>query len=92
MREDPTNLEKVKPGDIVQIMQNDDRGFRGVLLIVSQVHSWGVQGYAIIPGSGSKPAPFSPPWSLIEPTGGRALLDHEGNAIRAPESKPRHHA
>lgn len=39
-------------GDVVQIDPEHDDKFGGNLLVVTEVKSWGVQGYVAIPGSG----------------------------------------
>jgi len=43
-------MEPVQVGDIIQITNEDDPWFPS-LLIVSEVKSWGVQAYTIIPAS-----------------------------------------
>jgi hypothetical protein len=43
-------MEEVKSGDIVQIT-NDKHSWYPCLIIVSEVKSWGIQGYITIPAN-----------------------------------------
>ena len=38
--------------DIIQVSPSHDEGFGAALLVVSEVKSWGVQGYVQVPGRG----------------------------------------
>lgn len=42
----------IQPGDIVQIDPESDSCFGGCLVIVTEVKSWGIQGFARVPGEG----------------------------------------
>lgn len=45
-----TKTIDLKPGDIVQIKPGSDKTFGACLMIVTEVRSWGAQGYFHIPG------------------------------------------
>ena len=57
--------------DIVQIDPTYDPVFGGVLLIVTQVHPWGVQGFTTVPNKGD--AYFRVPHGSFAHTGGGAV-------------------
>lgn len=46
--------EKVQKGDVVQIT-NDDHHWFACLIVVTEVRSWGVIGYAMLPTNDDKP-------------------------------------
>ena len=59
-------------GDVVQIdPEHDPECFGGSLLIVTEVKSWGVQGYVDIPGEGQ--AYYRVAFDKIANTGGKAV-------------------
>jgi len=43
--------QSFKRGDVIQITDSNDKWY-GVILIVSEVKSWGVQGYVTMPLQG----------------------------------------
>ncbi len=43
---------EIEPGDIVQIAPEHVSIFAGCLVIVTEVKSWGVQGYVTVPARG----------------------------------------
>jgi hypothetical protein len=42
----------IKVGDVVQINPEHDERFGACFLVVTELKSWGVQGYARVPGGG----------------------------------------
>lgn len=42
----------LEPGDVVQIDPGHDERFGACLLVVTEVKSWGVQGYVKVPAGG----------------------------------------
>ena len=48
-REGPWDVD-----DIIQVSPGHDKRFGSCLLVVSEVKSWGVQGYVTIPGDGEQ--------------------------------------
>ena len=42
----------MKPGDVVQIDPSHDTTFGGCFMVVTEVKSWGCQGYVEVPGKG----------------------------------------
>lgn len=42
----------VEVGDLVQVEPESDKVFGGAILTVTEVKSWGVQGYVFAPGHG----------------------------------------
>lgn len=91
MRNTAANRAKVEEHVIVQLTMDDDRGFRGCLLIVSHVETWGVKGWVVVPGSGSKPAFYGAAWDKFELTGGRAAFGPDGQRLIPPEPEGAHH-
>lgn len=68
---------KMAAGSIVQIDPENSTNtmFGGCLLVVTEVKSWGVQGYVQCFGEDGvigRQAYFRPRWEDIEPTGGKA--------------------
>lgn len=61
---------QLTPGDIVQINPNVER-FGGSLMVVTELKSWGVQGYVQVPGSGQ--AYYRCKFEDMERTWGRAV-------------------
>lgn len=92
MKNDPELIAKIEPHDIVQIVPSDDnRGFDGLLAEVVRKETWGIMGAIRTMGVGSKVGLYRFPWSMIEPTGGRAVFDPEGKRVGAPEPATKHH-
>lgn len=74
----------VEVGDVVQLSPEatGNRAFAGCFLVVTDVYSWGVQGY--VPNLGeSRDTPgglayYRAEWATVEPTGGKAVWLAEG--------------
>ena len=62
--------DKLEVGDIVQVdPKSDNESFRGCLVVVDEVRTWGIQGY--VQNAGSKgQAYIRLSWNDIENTGG----------------------
>lgn len=84
MRNDPAILKDIKPGDIFQIVPEEDHGYRLRLMVVTEVKSWGVAGNV----GGEM---ISRTWNLIEPTGGRMVFDASGKRIGEQAPVGKHH-
>lgn len=91
MRNTAENRAKIKVGSIVQISHSDDQGFRGCLMVVAKIETWGCSGWVAVPGAGSNPAFFGKPWDQIEPTGGTAPFNEKGERILPAADAPKHH-
>ena len=70
-------MENVKVNSVVQINENGGEGWIGCLVQVSEVKSWGVQGWVQIPKGGS--AYIRLKWEQIEYIG-QAVLVHSENS------------
>lgn len=79
----------IKRGSIVQITQDDNRDSRGMLGIVQTVATWGVVVQLKTPNFPLSNVSLT--WSMIDDTGGVALIDASGATIRQPETKMAHH-
>ncbi len=44
-------MSEIAVGDVVQITPEEDENFGGCFMVVSEVKSWGLQGYCKVPGS-----------------------------------------
>lgn len=49
----PTTFESLEFGDVVQINPEVDSKFPACFMVVTEVKSWGAQGYVTIPGRGN---------------------------------------
>lgn len=78
-----------KRGRIVQIIHEDDRDSKGMLAIVEEVKSWGV--ICMVKAPNYPASQLSLTWSMIEDTGGAAMLTAGGAVLREPEKKLMHH-
>lgn len=69
--------KSVRTGDVVQAEPGGN--WNACLVIVTEVRSWGVQGFTPIPPDGGQ-AYIRLTWDQIEATGGRAVFmpAHEG--------------
>lgn len=67
-------MENIKVNSVVQINENGGDGWIGCLVQVSEVKSWGVQGYVQIPKGGSAYIRLN--WNQIEYIG-QAILVHQ---------------
>lgn len=66
--------DALKVGDIVQA--NPETSEWGpALVVISEIKSFGIQGYTHIPRGGDAFIRLS--WADIEPTGGRVVWDHD---------------
>ena len=68
----------IQPGDLVQLDPEKTKNpmFGACILTVSEVRSWGVQGYVQGLGENGKPggqAYYRATWGTFEPTGGRSV-------------------
>lgn len=60
----------MRPGDVVQINPEHDTRFGGCFLLITEVKSWGVQGFVQIPTSdGFNRAYYRVPFDQIEHIG-----------------------
>lgn len=74
----------VVAGDVVQLSpeHTGNRAFAGCFMVVTDVYSWGVQGY--VPDLGKSQneegglAYYRAEWATVEPTGGKAVWLAEG--------------
>lgn len=55
---------EIAVGDVVQIHPSHDEAFGGCFMVVSEVKTWGVQGYVTVPGSGGQ-AYYRCPWKAF---------------------------
>lgn len=93
MKNDPDSIKSIEPHSIVQIVpSNDNRGFDGLFAEVISKKTWGVIGMIRAMGVGSSSAVHRFPWSMIEPTGGRAVFDKNMARIAPPAPSVKHHA
>lgn len=47
-----SSIEKVVPGDVVQINEHHGRiGWIGCFVLVTEVHHWGIQGFVAAPAA-----------------------------------------
>ena len=72
--------ETVKPGDIVQLSPDttNNKMFGAALMIVTEVKSWGVQGYVQALGENGEmggQAYYRASFGTFEMTGGKAVWD-----------------
>lgn len=81
--------EAIRPGDIYQITHQDDRGFRGCMLVVERLETWGLTGWVQV--AGGQLAFYGQVWSHIEPTGGRAVFGKDGQRVRETAVPGAHH-
>jgi hypothetical protein len=92
MRNDAELIKAIEPHDIVQIIPTDDnRGFDGLLAEVVRKETWGVIAVIRTMGVGSKLGVHRFPWSMIEPTGGRAVFGTDGKRVGDPGAAVKHH-
>ena len=75
------NTEKLECGDIVQLSPDVmNKGFALCLMVVTEIKSFGAQGYVQSLGTRDQPggeAFIRINWKDIEPTGGKAVWMHE---------------
>lgn len=92
MRNDPDSTKPIETHSIVQVIaSNDNRGFDGLLAEVISKETWGVIAAIRTIGVGSSLAIHRFPWSMIEPTGGKAVFDTEGRRVADMAPKQKHH-
>ena len=65
-------MEQIKKGDIVQIIEELDKWYP-CLLIVSEVKTWGIQGYITIPGDDGGNAFYRIPNDHFEKVGSAVI-------------------
>lgn len=88
MKNDAETRKKVQRHDIMQIVARDDRGEAGTLIAVSEVASWGVIAYSLCPGLRQS---YRQTWDRIEPTGGRVVIDDNGQPVGPAAPAVKHH-
>jgi len=76
----------VEVHDIVQINPDDDR-FGACLLVVTELKSWGVQGYVRGPGQ-AVDYYYRVKWADIELTGGKVAFAHPEDVNVDEETRP----
>lgn len=74
----PQELSGIEKDDIVQLdpEKTENPMFAGCLMVVTDVKSWGVQGYVQAFGtreSSGGQAYYRASWGTFEPTGGKAI-------------------
>ena len=76
------DTDNIAPPDILQIIEHNEPAKVGALIVVSWKETWGVHGLLKTDGA---PQPISVPWSHVEPTGGKAVIDGAGKRYAPAE-------
>lgn len=77
------NKKLVTENSVVQLNEKAQEGWYGCFLQVSEVKSWGIQGWVQIPKGGS--AYLRPTWDQIDYIGQAVMIKQSENQL--PENK-----
>ena len=94
MKPNDDEVKAIEVNAIFQVSPKFEHEAAGCLLIVDEVHTWGVVGSIVQPGTGpiveQRRRQARVAWEWLEPTGGHAAFAYGGAPI-ARAAKLKHH-